>query len=206
MLRTILSLIVAFVLGAGATSAQEGQAPTQGRFFASTTFLSLTNVESERTNLHHYEVHFGYALTPRDRVGVKAATWKLFEPMGIPMWNALFREESERYPGRLRESGVGVTYQRLLWKNLFGQIELLPLKKTYLDQDGRKVDDGFKLYTSYHVGYRLQFFDNHLFFEPQVHCNYWPIDSTAPQGFSTVDDRWHNYFLFEPNLYIGVRF
>ena len=28
----------------------------------------------------------------------------------------------------------------------------------------------------------------------------------APQGFEEKESKWNNYFLFEPNLYIGVNF
>jgi len=45
-----------------------------------------------------------------------------------------------------------------------------------------------------------------MYIEPQIHCQYWPIDSNTPQSFKEIDDKWNNYFLFEPNLYIGVNF
>ena len=87
-------------------------------------------------------------ITPKDKIEIKVATWRLFEPMGIP-WGPYKMQESEAYPGRLKESGIGITYQRILWKGLFTQIEILPLWKTYLDENKNKIDDGFKLYTSY---------------------------------------------------------
>ena len=70
-----------------------------------------------------YEFHFGYKITPKDKIGIKVATWKLFEPMGIPLWDPLLMKESEWYPGRIRESGIGITYQRFLWKGLFTQLK-----------------------------------------------------------------------------------
>jgi hypothetical protein len=115
-------------------------------------------------------------------------------------------KESENYPGRLRETGIGITYQRMLWKGLFAAVEILPLRKTYLDEDKNKIGNGFKLYTSYHVGYHISFFKNRMFIEPQIHCQYWPIDTNIPQGFKEIESRWNNYFLFEPNVYIGVNF
>lgn len=176
------------------------------KYLVSTTILTLTNFESEETNLHHYEFHFGYKITPKDRIELKVATWKLFEPMGIPFWDPLFRKESEWYPGRLKESGIGITYQRLLWKGLFAQIEMLPLWKKYLDESNNKIDDGFKLYTTYHIGYHFSFFKNRFYIEPQIHCNYWPIDTEGPQGFEEKESKWNNYFLFEPNLFLGIKF
>ena len=130
-----------------------------------------------------YEFHFGYRITPKDKIEIKVASWKLFEPMGIPIWDPLFQEESEWYPGRIKEFGIGIAYQRLLWKGLFASIEILPLKKTYLEENSNEIDEGFKLYTSYHIGYHVPLFKDRLYIEPQIHCNYWPIDTEGPQGF-----------------------
>jgi hypothetical protein len=94
----------------------------------------------------------------------------------------------------------------MLWKGLFASIEILPLLKTYLDESNKKIDNGFKLYTTYHLGYHIPLFKGRLFIEPQIHCNYWPIDTNIPQGFKEKESKWNNYFLFEPNLYIGVNF
>jgi hypothetical protein len=176
------------------------------KFSVSTTYLTFDNFGPEETNVHMYEFHFGYMITSKDKIGIKVATWKLFEPMGIPLWDPLLMKESEFYPGRLRESGIGVTYQRMLWKGLFTSIEILPLLKTYLDENNKKIGNGFKLYTTYHLGYHIPLFKDRLFIEPQIHCNYWPIDTNIPQGFEEKERKWNNYFLFEPNLYIGINF
>ena len=94
----------------------------------------------------------------------------------------------------------------MLWKGLFAQVEVLPLIKTYLDENNEKIGDGFKLYTTYHLGYRIPLFKNRMYIEPQIHCNYWPIDTKAPQSFQQEESKWNNFFLFEPNLHIGVKF
>ncbi len=172
----------------------------------STTYLSFVNFGEEKTNTHHYEFHGGYQLTPKDRIGLKVATWKMFAPMGMPMKEQLKFDEANFYPGRLRENGLGVTYQRMLWKGLFASVEVLPQLKTYTDTNGKKIGNGFKLYTSYHVGYQISFLKDRFYIEPQVHCQYWPIDTNTPQSFKEMDDKWNNYFLFEPNIYIGFKF
>ena len=176
------------------------------KFSVSTSFLTFANFEPEEKNLHMYEFHVGYRITPKDKIEIKAASWKLYEPMGIPIWDPLFQEESEWYPGRIKEFGIGIAYQRLLWKGLFAAIEILPLKKTYLEEDSNEIDDGFKLYTSYHIGYHVPLYKDRLYIEPQIHCNYWPIDTEGPQGFEEKEAKWNNYFLFEPNLFIGFNF
>lgn len=176
------------------------------RFSVSTTYLTFANFGPEETNTHHYEFHFNYKLTTKDIIGIKIAGWKLFAPMGIPMWDPLFLDESEFYPGRLSECGIGITYQRMLWKGLFASIEVLPLYKTYFDENKKEIGNGFKLYTTCHLGYHISLFKNRVFIEPQIHCNYWPVDTNIPQGFKEKGDKWNNYFLFEPDLYIGVNF
>lgn len=185
---------------------QSSEISIESKFSVNTTHLSLLNFDKEKTNTHHYEFHFGYKLTPKDKIGIKLAIWKLFAPMGMPMQEQLKFDENNFYPGRLRERGIGVTYQRMLWKGLFATVEVLPQLKTYLDENDKKICNGFKLYTSYHLGYHIDFFNDRMFIEPQIHCNYWPVDTNTPQSFKEMDDKWNNYFLFEPNLYIGINF
>lgn len=185
---------------------QSSETSAERKFSVSTTWLSFANFGEEKTNTQHYELHFKYKLTSKDRIGIKLATWKMFAPMGMPMQEQLKYDENNFYPGRLRESGLGLTYQRMLWKGLFATVEVLPQWKTYIDSNDKKVGNGFKLYTSYHLGYHFSFFKNRVYLEPQVHCQYWPIDTNTPLSFKESDSKWNNYFLFEPNLYIGFKF
>jgi hypothetical protein len=164
----------------------------------------------ERTHTQHIEFHVKRNLDNKNIIGVKFASWRLFQPMGI-LWSDGLLDKvdsgTEFYPGHVREIGLGVSYQRMLWKGLFATAEILPQFKTYLDEDKNKVGDGFKLYTSYHLGYHFAFGKNKRFFvEPQVHCQTWFFDSDAPEGFRDLDNKWKNYFLFEPNIYLGINF
>lgn len=164
----------------------------------------------DRTHTQHIELHVKRNLDNKNIVGVKFATWRLFQPMGILWWDDLLDKVdsgSEYYPGYLRETGLGASYQRMLWKGLFATVEVLPLYKTYLNEDNSKIGNGFKLYTSYHLGYHFSFGKNKRFFiEPQVHSQNWLIDTNTPAEFKGLDEKWKNYFLFEPNLYFGVNF
>jgi len=176
------------------------------KFSVGTAYHTFINFGEEETNTHHYEFHFGCRLSPKDKIGIKVATWKMYAAMGMPMKEQLKFDDYNNYPGRLRETGFGVTYQRMLWKGLFATVEILPQLKTYLDENDNKIGNGFKLYTSYHLGYHIPLFKNRMYVEPQVHCNYWPIDTNTPPGFHEKDKDWNNYFLFEPNIYIGINF
>lgn len=210
MKKTLLLIALGIVMQAFAFS-QTTLNPAQERalsfrYTVSTPYLSYVNFGEEKTNTHHYELHLGYRLSPKDKIGIKLATWKLFAPMGMPMQEQMKFDESNFYPGRLKETGIGITYQRMIWKKLFVTAEILPQLKTYLDEDNKEICHGFKLYTSYHLGYQLGFFQNKIFLEPQIHCQYWPIETNAPDAFKEKDDEWNNYFLFEPNLYLGINF
>jgi hypothetical protein len=199
-------LAVALVLAASHAGAagETGDDPVpMRRYSVSSTWMTATNPLPNSASM--YELHFGYRLTAKDTIALKACSWRLFAPMGIPVWDPHLQQASEFYPGKLHEFGLGLSYQRFLWRGLFASVQVVPLLKRYLDTDGRKVGDGFKLYTSYHLGYRFSFLRDRLYVEPQTHINYWPIDTKGPAGFEEKEARWsNNYLLFEPNLFIGV--
>lgn len=165
---------------------------------------------NDRTHTQHIELHVKRNLDNKNIIGIKFATWRLFQPMGILWWDGLLDKVdsgSEFYPGHVRETGLGITYQRMLWKGLFATVEVLPQFKTYLDEGGSKIQNGFKLYNSFHLGYHFAFGKSKRFFvEPQVHSQFWVFDTNTPEEFKQLDDKWRNYFLFEPNLYLGIKF
>jgi len=212
MKKLVLMLIISVMVIANASGqtyiqtnrSSDEYSVQKHKYSVTTTYLSFLNFGEEKTNTHHYELHIGYRLTSKDKIGIKVATWKMFAPMGMPMQEQLRFDEKNYYSGRLRETGIGVTYQRMIWKGLFAATEILPQLKTYLDEDNNKICNGFKLYTSYHLGYHISLFKNRVSLEPQIHCQYWPVDTNVPQAFKAKDDQWNNYFLFEPNLYLGI--
>lgn len=193
-------------------SKQEKHNDSDLKYRVSFPAIILSNIGDggKRTNTQHIELHVKRELDAKNIVGVKFATWRLFQPMGIQWWDGLtdkIDSETEFYPGYLRETGIGISYQRMLWKGLFASIEVLPLYKTYLDLNDKKIANGFKLYNSYHIGYHFAFGKKKQFFiEPQFHCNVWHFDTNTPDSFKQLDKKWDSYFLFEPNLYIGVKF
>lgn len=165
---------------------------------------------NDRTSTQMVELHIKRNLDNKNIIGLKFATWRLFQPMGILWWDGLLDKletESEFYPGHVRETGIGITYQRMLWKGLFATAEVLPQYQTYLDLDGNKLGNGFKLYNSFHLGYHISIGKKKRFFiEPQIHSQFWMFGNNAPDGFKQLNDKWRNYFLFEPNIYIGINF
>lgn len=181
--------------------------PTDYKYSIYTPYLSFVNFGKSDINTQHYELLFGYQLTQKDRIGIKLATWKLFAPMGIPIWDEKFLDRNAFYPGRLKETGVGLSYQRKLWKGLFVTFEMLPLRTEYINNEGNTIAKGYKQYHSYHLGYQIPLFKKgRIFIEPQFHVNHWIINTNVPESFRNEEVKWNNYFLIEPNLYIGIKF
>lgn len=177
-------------------------------YFIRTSYYSFTNwvKVGEIPNIYFYEMHIGKEISTKDKVGVKMARVKLFQPLGIQAWDLDVNSKSEWFDGRIEEYGLGVFYQRNLWKGLYASVELMPFLKVFLDKEDKKIENGFRLYTSYHIGYHIPLFKNRIFIEPQIHSQYWPINSKGPSGFSEQIQRNDKYFLFEPNIYIGIKF
>lgn len=165
---------------------------------------------NDHKSIQMIEFHVKRNLDNKNIVGFKFATWRLFQPMGITWWDGLLdkiESGSEYYPGHVRATGIGITYQRMLWKGLFATAEILPQRLTYLDLDKNKIKNGFSLYSSYHLGYHIELGKKkHIFLEPQIDCKIWTSDNQAPDGFKQLDEKWRNYFLFEPQIYLGWKF
>jgi hypothetical protein len=216
-MRTLLIIIATFCtisLFAQRNNLLKNETDVQYKYRVSLPVIILPQLFekswNDRTHTQHIELHVKRNLDEKNIIGIKLATWRLFQPMGILWWDGLtdkVKSETEFYPGHLRESGIGISYQRMLWKGLFATVEVLPQYKTYLDLDGNKLGNGFKLYNSFHLGYHWAFGKKkRMYIEPQIHSQFWVFDTNTPDAFKALDDKWKNYFLFEPNLYFGVKF
>ncbi|MCB0661769.1 MAG: hypothetical protein KDC24_03435, partial [Saprospiraceae bacterium] len=53
--------------------------------------IILSNLweENDRINTKHIELHYKRKITSKDYVGIKFASWRLFQPMGILWWDGL---------------------------------------------------------------------------------------------------------------------
>ena len=147
----------------------------------------------------YYLLTYGYQLTPKDRVFVEFNTWKFEEPLGT------YNNSEELYPGYVREYGIGVGYQRFFWKGLYSTVQATPFLKHYIDEDNKKIQNGFKLYMQFVVGYRFEFFQKRWYAEPAFALKYWPVDTNFPADFAEIEKGANNY-IFEPSLNFGFKF
>lgn len=203
-MKTLKFIFLLLSFASLSQNASEIKPISEYKYFVSSPWHSFTNWIG--VNIDMYEVHAGYRLDEKNIISVKAATWRLFESMGIQLWDPLLMKESEWFTGRIREYGIGLGYQRMLYKGWFTSVEIMPMKKVFLNEMNQKIETGFRLYTSYHAGYQFGLLKNRLIIEPQIHCNWWPINTIGPDGFKEKIIKHDNYFLFEPNVYIGFNF
>lgn len=176
----------------------------QGRTYVGTSLFVLANLVPDDYPPVFYQLNAGYRLTPHDTLSVEAITWRYHHPLGIP-WGASKESPDEAYPGHVREYGVGVAYQRFLWKGIYTSLSVVPFYRQYYDAQAQQLGDGFQLFLTLRLGYHLRLMDR-VFFEPAVAFTAWPVSTNAPRGFAALDEKWPRYFLFEPGLHAGVEF
>ena len=145
------------------------------------------------------QLNYGYRLSPKDNIIVEAITWTYYEPLGTYM------NSKEYYPGKVKATGIGLGYQRFLWKNLFTTIEPTFFLQQFYDSDGNKIQEGFQLYLQFIAGYRFEFFKKRMFIEPAIALKYWPVNTNFPDSFSAIEKGAPKY-KFEPALNFGFRF
>lgn len=198
-----LPCLLAFALGGAVPPAQAAEA---GRTFVGTSAFILVNlVPGQENPPDFFQLNLGYRLTHRDVFSLEAVTWKYNAPLGIP-YGPSFDDPDEAYPGHIRDFGLGIAYQRFLWKGLYAGTHALPLLHKYVESATDTEQFGFMLFLTFRLGYHLEFFRNRFFIQPSVAGNWWPITTHSPKAFSAVEARWPDYFLFEPGLHLGLAF
>lgn len=167
------------------------------RHFMSSSLFSLLNLAPDPADF--YQIGYGYFLTTRDVILIEAITWKYSEPLGT------YGSGDDFYPGKVKAYGIGLGYQRFLWKNLFTTVEPTCFLQQFYDVDNKKIQKGFQLYLQFIVGYRFEFFKERLFIEPAYAIKYWPVNTNIPASFEAVESGAPKY-KFEPGLIFGIRF
>ena len=150
-------------------------------------------------SVNFMQLNYGYRLTPKYNLIVEAFTWTYYEPLGT------YGSSEEYYPGKVVAFGIGLGYQRFLWKNLFTTVEPSFILQQFYDQDYAKIQKGFQLYMQFVLGYRFEFFKKRVFVEPAWALKYWPVNTNFPVSFATIEEGKQKY-KFEPGLNFGFRF
>lgn len=192
-------------LGAGVAFGQQAadNPAVSARWFVGSSAFMLANLSSPSPSF--YQLNIGYRISSKDAISLEAITWMNDAPNGIP-YGPSYGDQGENYPGRVREYGIGIAYQRFLWRGLYSSLQILPLKRMYLDESEKRIQSGFRLFSTLRVGYHIRFFKKRLFIEPSLAVTYWPVCTNAPRAFAEQDRKWKNFFLFEPGFHLGINF
>jgi hypothetical protein len=171
-------------------------------FIGSTVFM-LGNLASDPPN--YYQLNYGYRITPKDVVSIEAITWEYKGPLGRP-YGENYENDSSNFPGSVKAFGLGLAYKRFIWKDLYTAFHSTVLHQKFLNPDKKKIQSGYQLFNTLRVGYQYNFLKNKYFIEPSIGLTFWPINTNLPESFQKEEDKWNNYFLFEPGLHFGVNF
>lgn len=152
------------------------------------------------------QLNLGYRITGKDVISLELITWKYAWPLGInPFYNKAYGTPEEKFPGYVRDYGVGVAYQRYFWKGLYVAVHIMPALQTYTNENGKNVGNGFMIFNTNRVGYHVKLFKDKFFIEPSLGIAGRPYATEMPDGFKQKDNKWPKWTP-EPGLHIGYNF
>jgi hypothetical protein len=173
------------------------------KWFVGSTLLLLGNLD-KTNNPGYLQLNAGYRITAKDVIQFRFKRSQYAWPIGIP-FGPDFDGPGLNYPGHARILAPQIGYQRFWWKGLYTSVYVLNAFEKYMDEKGKKIGNGFTLYTDIYAGYQFTFFKDRLFFEPAIGCSYWPLRTGVPDSFKEVEKIWPNYFI-QPGLDFGFKF
>lgn len=206
-MKSIISAIFVLLFALNATFGQQksSEKPFRRHFVGTSLFTLVNLIPNQEAPPRFFQLNYGYRITPKDVLIAEAITWQYFAPLGIP-YGPSYGSSEENFPGLVRDYGIGLAYQRFLWKGLYATLHTTPFVQQYLNPEKEVIQTGFQLFCTGRLGYHLTFFNNHLFVEPSIAFTSWPVNTNMPDSFQEREDKWPNYFLFEPGLNLGYKF
>ena len=181
------------------------QDSTYKKWFVGSSLFVLANLIPDKNSPDFAQLNLGYRITGKDVVSLELITWKYGWPIGIPFGKS-YEAPGENFPGYIREYGFALAYQRYWWKGLYTGVHVQSMWQSFVDDNGRKIDNGFQIFNTYRVGYHVKLFKDRFFIEPNLAITHRPYHTKMPDGFKQVDDRWSKFFFGEPGLHFGFNF
>ena len=191
ILWSVIALVLASSLQVNAQSVDQDS--TYKKWLIGSSFLTLGNF-SKVNNPEYVQLNVGYRITPKDVVSFEFKRSIYSWPIGIP-FGPSFDAPGLNYPGHGRILAPTLGYQRFWWKRVYTSLHALNAFEKYLDENKKKIGNGYTLYLNFHLGYQFKFFKNRFFFEPAIGCSYWPVRTKVPESFKSVEKNCQ-YFLF----------
>lgn len=176
-------------------------------FVGTSLFVIIGNIADGGNPPNFVQLDLGYRLTGKDVIRFSPKTWKYAWPNGIhPFLNDAYGKPEEKFPGYVREYGVTVSYQRFVWKGLYTQLDVMPTHQVFVNDNKKKIDNGFQIFNSYRVGYHIKLFHDRFFFQPSICVTHRAYHTQLPDGFKQLDDKWSKFIFGEPGLHFGFNF
>lgn len=121
---------------------------------------------------------------------------------------------SETYPKLLKYPGYVVNvspifaYRYYFWKNLHVEYQLYPGYAKYYEENEQQFYNSFNLFNELRVGYRFnyQLFKLPFMINMQYPVGFTIIDTHEPSTFKDIRKQDPVFYIFYPNLYLGIRF
>lgn len=197
MRLTLLILFFTF------TSSKALKAET--KFFIGSSAFMLANLDTtDEHPPHFYQLNFGIKPSPNHSLSLEFITWRYYAPLGIPQSKKGNREHD--FNGHVRAKGFGLAYQYFITQNFYTAIHAQWMDQDYFNDQNRKLSSGKQLFLTYRLGYQFRFFKDSFFLEPNLAVTHWPTNTNLPADFQEKEDKWNNYFVFEPGLHFGFYF
>lgn len=196
-----LALLLASSLQVKAQNAKKDS--TYKKWYIGSSLFLLGNF-SQANNPEYIQLNVGYRITPKDVVHFKFKRSIYSWPIGIP-FGPDFDAAGLNYPGHARIIAPQIGYQRFWWKGVYTSLTAMNAFEKYMDENDKKIGNGYTLYLDFYLGYQFKFFKNRFFFEPAIGFSYWPIRTGVPESFKAAEERWPNYFI-QPGFDFGFNF
>ena len=205
MQKRILQIGLAFVLASSLlVNAQNTKKDsTYKKWFIGSTLLLLGNL-AKTNNPEYIQLNAGYRITPNDVVQFRFKRSVYSWPIGLP-FGPDFAGPGLNYPGHARILAPQIGYQRFWWKGVYTSLYALNAFEKYMDENNKKIGNGYTLYLDFYLGYQFKFFKNRFFFEPAIGCSYWPVRTNVPESFKKVEKNGRTT-LFNLGLILGLIF
>jgi hypothetical protein len=181
------------------------QDSTYKKYFVGGSLFMLMNFIPDNNPPDFVQLNFGYRITGKDVISLELKTWKYGWPIGIP-WGKSFEAEGEGFPGYIREYGFAFAYQHFIWKGLYAGVHVMSAWQSFVDNNAKKIGNGFQIFNTYRVGYHFKLFKDRFFIQPSIAVTHRPYHTRMPESFKQVDDRWSKFFFGEPGLHFGYNF
>ena len=177
------------------------------RWFVGTSLFVLLGNFDTKNPPNFAQLNIGYRITGKDVITLEPKTWKYSWPNGIhPFFNKSYKKDEEKFPGYVREYGISVAYQRFFWKSLYAELNVMPTLQNFVNNEGKKIDNGFQIFNTYRMGYHIKLFKDQFFIQPSLAITHRAYHTKLPDDFKQQDDKWSKFVFGEPGLHIGFNF